>query len=422
MRATALVLEAYQAGTLPPPVVTIISLSANSKLPDLAELKEVLNMQYLVRCIEWMYFNSQEWHLGIIEDNLFRHMKYGHYPAKQRRFPECLSEDIPGAKNANIDSFRDGFYRAMYRLLLAGAVLARAYMAPLFRARDAGGKEGFFNRNGLEDYGLKYWAEVDGSEDGQPRPEDIAFIRKFPVYNYDVPDWSEIGLWRNREYETCFGPFASWIVEDGRQRQQNEPQGPNNTEPGWAENPADVGAVRELMLLLVAYDHFSCKFSNLTWARTGRGGYLNKPGNRTVSIVRFGIFQIEEVTMPAAFEDLTTRYLFAEYHPALKGSQGEDIPLQFDVSTTIKATLDRIMRNHYNGNRENPGPPALLELWHFALRHYLNLGFKSGTFWMPREPLFMHSTWWKEVGRGEIFISPNWAVVQKYRPGIISWE
>jgi hypothetical protein len=270
-----------------------------------------------------MYFVSQQWNVGDTEDNLFRHMKYGRYPAQQRRFPECLSEDIPGAKNANIDSFRDGFYRAMYRLLLAGAVLARAYMAPLFRAREEGFKEGFFQRNGLwDDYCDKFWADTYPSEDGHPRPEDIAFIRKFPVYNYDLPDWSEIGLWRNREYETCFGPFASWIVEDGRQRQQNEPQGPNDTEPDWAENPADFGAVRELLPLLVAYDHFSSKISNPTWTKGGGGAYLNKQGNRAISIVRFGIFQIEEVTMPIAVEVLTRDYLFAEYHAALQGSLG----------------------------------------------------------------------------------------------------
>ena len=407
------------------------SLSAKSKLPDLAELKEVFNMQYLVRCIEWMYFNSEEYHLGEdSEDNLFRHMKYGTYPAVRRRFPECLSEDIPGTKNATIDSFRDRFYRAMYRVLLAGAVLARAYMASLFRAREEG-KKGFFARCGLEDYVQIHWEEtdpnyVDTSEDGPPREEDIAYIRQFPVYNYDVPDWSQIGVWRNQEYETCFGPFASWIVEDGRKRQQSEPQDPNDIEPDWAENPADVGAVRELMLLMVAYDHFNSKFENQTWLRRPGVAYIQKPGhmlgNRAVSVVRLGIFQIEEVTMPAAFEDLTRGHLFADYHPALKGSEGEDIPWQFDVWSVVVGQLDHRRRNVRTNERENPGPPAMLEMWHFALRRYLNLGFKSRTFWMPRRPLYMQSLWWKEVGRGEIFINPNWAPVQKYKPGVISWD
>lgn len=80
------------------------------------------------------------------------------------------------------------------------------------------------------------------------------------------------------------------------------------------------------MLLLVAYNQFSLKFSISIWAKTGGAAYINKQGNRTVSIVRFGVFQIEEMTMPAIFEDLTTGHLSADYHPALKGSQGDDIP------------------------------------------------------------------------------------------------
>ena len=53
-------------------------------------------------------------------------------------------------------------------------------------------------------------------------------------------------------------------MEDGRKRQQKEPQDPNDTLPDWAENWADVSAVRELMLLLVAYNHFNYKFENNT--------------------------------------------------------------------------------------------------------------------------------------------------------------
>ncbi|KAG4418038.1 hypothetical protein IFR04_008858 [Cadophora malorum] len=229
------------------------------------------------------------------------------YYKDTRRFPECLSEDIPGTEIATIDSFRDCFYRAMYRLLVAGAVLARTYLEPLFQAREEGGNEAFFGRMGIDDYHYKYWditEQIDPSEDGPPRPEDIAYMRRFPVYNYDITDWSEIGVWRNQWYEKCLWTFASWIVDDGRERQRKED--PNRTVPDWALKPEDVGAVRELMLLLVAYDHFHSKFSNLTWAGRGMSDYVKKQGNRSVSIVRFGIFQLEKVTMPADFNDLRT--------------------------------------------------------------------------------------------------------------------
>ncbi|KAH8752159.1 hypothetical protein F5882DRAFT_267742, partial [Hyaloscypha sp. PMI_1271] len=273
VRATAIVLKSYQAGSLPPAVV-MNSLSGASKLPHLAELKEVLSMQHLVRCIEYMYFSSTTRHQDS-EGNLFQDLKFGN------------------------------FYRAIYRLLLAGAVLARAYMEPLFRAREEGGKGSFFLRCGTD-----YWAEdVEDIADAYPMEEDFAYIRQSPVFNYDLSDWSEVGQWRNRKYETCLGPFASWIIDDGRKREQEKPRQSGGMEPEWAENTADVGAVRELMLLLVAYDHFNNKFQNEHTRNFGGGPYMQKPGNRTVSIVRFGIFQIEEITMPAAVEDLQDTYL-----------------------------------------------------------------------------------------------------------------
>ncbi|KAH8744472.1 hypothetical protein F5882DRAFT_525926 [Hyaloscypha sp. PMI_1271] len=289
-------------------------------------------MQHLVRCIEYMYFQSSIPEHS--DDNLFP--DYGRYPAARRRFPGCLNEDIPGAKNATIDSFRDSFYRAMYRLLLAGAILARAYMAPLFPARQAG-DIGFFVR-----WGSDYWTEdVDTYErDFYPTEADVDSIRQFPVYDFDVEDWSQIGQWRNREYETCFGPFASWIIEDGKSREQNEPQNPDDM-PDWAQNQAHIGAVKELMLLLVAYDHFNSKFIDI---RRGsrKGAYLRKQGNRTVSIVRFGIFQIEEITMPSAVEDMTDTKLFTRFHPALEGTEGKDIPYQFNVPYVMFFLQDKM--------------------------------------------------------------------------------
>lgn len=161
-------------------------------LPNVAELKEVLKMQHLVRCIEYMYFHSTLSHT-YSEDTLFDDMRYT-YPATQRQ-SKMLQEEPSGIKNTKMESFRDLFYRAMYRLLLAGAVLARVYMVPLFQAREEGGKGVFFVRFGI-DYGTMYWDEtIDDSEDTYPTEADIAYLRQFPVYNFDVADASEIGQW-----------------------------------------------------------------------------------------------------------------------------------------------------------------------------------------------------------------------------------
>ncbi|KAH8807244.1 hypothetical protein F5884DRAFT_880059 [Xylogone sp. PMI_703] len=323
VRATAIVLKAYQAGILPPAIGAIDSLSGNAKPPDLAELKEVLSVQHLVRCIEYTYFNLRyrlQW-----KNNLFS-MEQPKYPASRRRFPDCLKE-IPGAENATIDSFRDRFFRTMYRLLLAGAVLARAYVAPVFDSR-AEGNFRFFQIWGDENYWSEEMAQLEDRE-----------------------YWSKLGQWRNREYETLFGPFASWIVEDGRRREQNEPQALSNTEPAWAENRVDIGAVREVMLLLVAYDHFNDSFENYYGYAPA---YLQKQGNKTVSIVRFGIFKVEEITMPAAAEDLTDTPLVAQYHPTLEGTAGEDIKYQIDMYYITWMLEDWRRRTDIPCSREHP--------------------------------------------------------------------
>jgi hypothetical protein len=127
--------------------------------------------------------------------------------------------------------------------------------------------------------------------------------------------------------------------------------------------------------------------------------------------------------MPAAVEDLKDSYLLARNHTALEGTERKGIPYQFSVQRAFVFFLqDQTREPLFTWTKENLGPPETLDFWHFALRHYLNLGFQSGSFWMPRrEDTYMQSIWWSGVGRGDIFMNPNWAMVQRYRPGVISW-
>jgi hypothetical protein len=103
-------------------------LSGKPRKPDWKESREVLNMQHLVRCVEHMSHNSWE-----DTTNLFG---YGMRNLHGREEPE--PEDA--------DAFKDRFYGAMYRLLLAGAVLVGAYTEPFLRAREEGGM-GFLGRS-----------------------------------------------------------------------------------------------------------------------------------------------------------------------------------------------------------------------------------------------------------------------------------
>lgn len=268
-------------------------------------------------------------------------------------------------------------------MLLASAVLARAYLEPLLRTReetDKVTKNRFFLCWGLEDYWSQEFGDLgyQPGTDDNPTEADIAYIRQSPEYNFDIPDWTEIGQWRHQEYEACFGLFAFWIVEDGRRRKQNERKNPNNIEPSWARDRADIGAARESMLLLVAFDHW------IDYSEPRYGSPKQKQRNRTATIVRFGNFQVEKISMSAAFEDLTDTNLYAEkVHPALVGTKIEDITLQFDFFVA-SYLLPGQTRSSIPYHKEHPGPPVVLELWNSALRRQLDLKFKSGLFWIPQ--------------------------------------
>lgn len=152
-------------------------------------------------------------------------------------------------KRGDEEAYKDRFYRAMYRLLLAGAALARAYTEPLFQAKKEGRTEF-----------LKYCEENGRLDENRLTDEDAEFLRRFPVYNFDVTDDSEIGKWRNREYEAYFGPFASWLIEGRAKGVPYEPPSYIVRSNGYW--PRDMGPVQELMLLLTAYEHLDCKFTN----------------------------------------------------------------------------------------------------------------------------------------------------------------
>ncbi|KUJ07554.1 uncharacterized protein LY89DRAFT_677771 [Mollisia scopiformis] len=88
-------------------------------------------------------------------------------------------------------------------------------------------------------------------------------------------------------------------------------------------------------------EHLICKFTN----GDGKGHFrrLQQPnpafqGNtRTVSAVLFGLFRVEEITMPAVFDkDLQDVLLIANPHPALRNTEG-----QYLMSTSFWLCLSR---------------------------------------------------------------------------------
>ncbi|PVH71568.1 hypothetical protein DL98DRAFT_520986 [Cadophora sp. DSE1049] len=407
VRATAIVLQASQANSPPPAFPSVYALSGKAQKPTVAELKEVLNMQHLVRCVEYMYFNSTR-----DNDTLFGGCML---PSEFRRETHYDDDE---------EAWKDRFYRAMYQLLLAGPVLARAYNAPFWGAKKAG-NERFLEHctrdmpggNGMLD---------EMTTGGRFNQEDGEYARRFPVYNYDVTDYSMVGKWREGEYESLFGPFAKWLVDEGNARERRNPEPESGDREDESSQYSEVtnnrGAVQDLMCLLVGYEHLLCKFTNVDVNGNGNNGYgfgrFTDPSSilpsqwkkREVTIVLFGVFRVEEVTMPSEIENTVDMLLPTTIHPSLRESD----QAAFDMSCIIHF-LDQHSRGPGDGN-EHPNPPAMFQLWFFALRRYLNLGFSKRAFWQWRECM-----WWEQVGSGVVFHEPRWAIVQPYVKGKVSW-
>lgn len=114
MRATEIVKEAQKAGKLPPDPFPIVELSGNVRSPSFDEFKKTLDVHHFARCIE---------HILSLPDDGSRH--------------SCYLDDIP-EEPLTLRRWRENLHRAIYRVMLAGAVLARAYHEPLFFSRTEG--------------------------------------------------------------------------------------------------------------------------------------------------------------------------------------------------------------------------------------------------------------------------------------------
>ncbi|CZS93025.1 uncharacterized protein RAG0_03506 [Rhynchosporium agropyri] len=387
VRATAIVLKASQAGLPSPPFASMHTLSGVVQKPTIAELKEVLNMQHLVRCIEHMYFFSE-----VECDTLFG----GPMIPSSSRLESSDREDEE--KN---ERFRIRFYTAIYQLFFAGAALSRPYMAPFWEAKEKS-RTSFFGRCRVPVYN-----HLGNGVSASLTTDDRGFLRPFPVYNHDVEDYTTIGKWREKEYENIFGPFASWLVKEGSAFQDPMPRSRHHE-------------TESLMCLLVGYEHLICKFTNLNGIHAF-GRYADsricpaalEGKTRTATIIVFGVFRVEEVIMPSNIEGTKDGLLPVSIHPTLKGTDQE----AFDIPSIMEHLDYHSQGSAPDDFHEHPNPPAMFQLWFFALRRYLDLGFSHNAFWQWSECM-----WWQDVGGGTVFHDPSWAPVQPYKAGKVSWR
>jgi hypothetical protein len=338
---------------LPPNVADIETLSGFSCKPDLVELKQVMDLQHLVRCLEHTFFYWQQCSHGNGASHWF--MYEAHPPEDRwahsgRRWPDEAA--------ANLKLWQVRFYRSMYRLFLAGAVFARAYNQP------------FFSYSKFESLGYR-----EGDAEFQ------AYLERSATYNFRVDD--------DDAEDAVFGPFATWLIANAKAEARRR----NFDVPAYWYRQAEkegesrqfdlesVYAEWELMTMLLAYEHLHVKFVNGN-GESALGRY--KPPEpmpektRKVHVVLFGAFVLEEITMPALVGDMASLFLVAnpvQPKPAAGSAESRlSNPYSWDIPTLLGRAYDQAP--HYHNGYCAPEPP--LQFFTFALRKYFNSQIYDG--------------------------------------------
>jgi hypothetical protein len=127
------------------------------------ELKEVLNLQHINRCIEHMILH---WRVSGGSDY--------HGPTLDQVFDPTTD-------------WQENLYRALYRNVLIGAACSRAYCEPLFSAVENG------NWSMAQEL-VKKRRQNNGWGRSSMSGGVTEYLRKFPVCNYDADDSSERGI------------------------------------------------------------------------------------------------------------------------------------------------------------------------------------------------------------------------------------
>jgi hypothetical protein len=159
------------------------------------------------------------------------------------RFSRIFFFDNDFIKREKIDDedadWRENLYRALYRVVLAGAVCSSAY------------NELFISALEQNNASIPERIMVDLSK---TIPQaTVEYLQKFPAYNPDADDMSERGKWKDHEYESIFGTLAQWGFDGGAARSLRKDVRKED------EDCPENSTLREIVHIVSAYEHLSNK-------------------------------------------------------------------------------------------------------------------------------------------------------------------
>ncbi|KAF6843019.1 LysM domain-containing protein [Colletotrichum musicola] len=272
----------------------IADLSATSRRFTISELAQVMSMQHLVRCLEHMFFYSEVQN-GISQWTALL----------QPRPPQLIVRGGEGddqtALDRAVEKWKESFRRSTYRLFLVGAALAHAYNEPFLRLSED--KHGHFE-------------EPPTRESLQRDQECLEKIST--AYDYKTNDEKEAAI---------FEPLSSWLVGVAKDEacrrafvpywkrpafladmpeEEDEEKEEDDDEMSDTLSDPDVFAVWEVMRMVVAHELTRVRFTRRVEPPSEQMEWLaalRPEQTRKVSVVMFGHFQLDEITMPARLED-----------------------------------------------------------------------------------------------------------------------
>ncbi|EJT78393.1 hypothetical protein GGTG_03494 [Gaeumannomyces tritici R3-111a-1] len=263
VRATEMVKTALVRNLMPPTIDPETLCGAQNR-PTAAELGTVVQFQHLVKCLEEIYRKGS--YLPRMWLNRRQDGRSGTEP-----------KNLPATDDEWERNYRGPFSRAIYRLLLAGAVLTPPHLRLLtdssagipLKARDD-------LPDGLKGYISKQW-QGDEAYSHTVLTRLAPFLQQVDAYNFPA------GF---EEQESLYGPLVDWMVP---KRKANS----IDMEPSVVETIRMAVAFHVLELAICNED--GSRTNDRTWCDPQAVSGLPK----RVTVFIPGVHKLEEIALPA---------------------------------------------------------------------------------------------------------------------------
>lgn len=289
-------------------------------------------------------------------------------------------------------------HRGLYHVLLAGAVVSGVYNAPFLQAEKDGRTE-FLERCTR--------CHPHPGRPSQLTAEDLQYLRSFPVYDISAGN-SKNEIRNNTEYATIYRPLVEYLIKEGTQdglREQLEhtridehDEHHNGTSDRFARySSEETGSIREIKTFLGAYEYFYRKVYRTDYSRVGIAysstTLPNFEGQRKLTAVVFGRFQLEDIFLPTIAQDAERGFLLAR-------ATSRSLEL---ANVDIQHISQHVLRSDPLAPDGFPRLPLAYKFFSFSLKSYFKLKWKPNTF----ESEIGHEDWMEELRYGHMFQGPH---------------